>query len=328
MAAHMHVLSSCLRLPEDQDASDSLSFFSDLITRHCQRNEEAKNVNRYLKSRAGRQNRGRRNHQDNPDGASIVTDNGQNSGQDGKSGDPSSPGAITDDCQNCSQEANKNDKADDNVDDSADDSADENADDNVESWAMELVATVADKQSESSDTPWSVICKRWIMSLVDHFASIRVLERACAKFQGDQEINFTLLGVDQRRVPLPDWNIMEDFLRQLTFAEPQGQRDKYIADLKATIKTYEMVDSIPGTADCYRNNVLLPFRNQLDPTKQQKGKKQLKPGSPPTTVTLASCLHCEATLMAVMTYLATDPKHVLGDLLQAHSHFLPTMIVG
>jgi hypothetical protein len=33
-----------LKLPEDQDASDSLIFISDLIKNHCQRSEEAKHV--------------------------------------------------------------------------------------------------------------------------------------------------------------------------------------------------------------------------------------------------------------------------------------------
>lgn len=156
------------------------------------------------------------------------------------------------------------------------------------------------------------------MSLVDHFTSIRVLERACVKLPENTNISFSLLGVDHRRSDLPDWKTIETIIRQLTSAESEIGSVKFIADLKAYVEDYVSEGSMPGTAAQYRDNVVLPFQNQL----------KANPAYTSKCPVVTSCLHCEATLMAVMTYLAADPKHDLGPLLQACSPLLPIMIVS
>ena len=280
MAAYMNIVSSSLRLPEDRDASDALSFISDLINNHCQRSKEAKGLAACLKPR--RKTSGWTNKEGKPD-------------------DPSSRGAVADDGQNSNQEVNLDDNLDDNSDDDLDD----------EAWAMESMgSTPAKNDSELPNAP--VIFRRWIMSLVDHFASVRVLERASVKLPVGDVIDFSLLGVDHRRMTLPNWTTLEAIIRQLTMAASWHHREKYLVHLKAYIQKYETGDSLPGTAARYRDNVLLPFQKQL----------KRDPNIPLTPQIVTTCLHCEATLIAVMTYLATDANHDLGRFLQACSHLL------
>lgn len=145
MAAHMDMLSSSLRFPMDKDACDSLTFISDLIKSHCQQSEEAKGVAPYLKPH--------------------HTNSGGSNAQDGSSDSPSSCGAVADNGQHSSQE--------DNLDDSLVDNLDDNSDD--EAWAMELTALTSDK-NDSASSPRPVVFRRWIMSFIDHFTSVRVLE--------------------------------------------------------------------------------------------------------------------------------------------------------
>ena len=97
-----------------------------------------------------------------------------------------------------------------------------------------------------------VIFRRWIMSLVDHFASVQVLERASVKLPVGDVINFSLLGVDHQRMTLPNWMTLEAIIRQLTMAASWHHREKYLVHLKAYIQKYETGDSLPGTAARYQ----------------------------------------------------------------------------
>jgi hypothetical protein len=156
------------------------------------------------------------------------------------------------------------------------------------------------------------------MSFVDHFTLVQVLEQACVRLLKGATINFSLLSMDHRRMVLPNWETMEAIIHQLTWAEPMAMVEKYIAHLKAHIEEYETEDSIPGMAAQYQDSVVLPFQEQLKPN----------PDHPPMHQVVLACFHCEATLVAVMAYLATDSKHDLGPLFEACSHLLPIMIVS
>ena len=302
MAAHMSMLSNSLRLPEDHDASDSLSFFSALIINHSERNEEAKIVAPNLKPHSkSRRDSSQNNAQDgNSDGLSSfgpVPDNSWNSCQKDNSDDPSSRSEAPGNENSCQEDYLDNP---DNLDDNTDN----------EAWATELIALPVNKNNfEQSGTPWAVICRRWIMSLVDHFTSIRVLERACVRLPKNEEITFSLLGVDHRRATLPEWEIMEDFLRRLTYLENKHATESYITYLKNCIKGYKTGSVLPGTTARCRDSVILPFQDQLN----AGAGKALEPQI------VTTCLHCEATLIAVMTYLSADSKHELGQLLQVCS---------
>jgi hypothetical protein len=289
MAAHMNLLSGYVRLPKDQDASDSLSFISDLIENNSMQSLEAQGVAQYLKSRG----EGRK-HSD------------QSNGQDGNSDGPSSRDGVTDDGQN-SKEDNSNDCWEDDFED-----------DGLPTELTGTPFTPNKNDSEGSVTPEPVIIRRWIMSLVDHFASILVLERACVKLPDSGEISFSLLGVDHRRRNLPDWKKVETITRQLMLAVPTKKTDTFITQLKAYIKNYRSDGCIPGTEARLRDSAILPFQGLL--------KHDLDPQSQTESVT--ACLHCEATLMALMSYLAANSKHDLARLLQACSHLLLIMIIS
>ena len=169
MVAHMNLLSTFLKLPQDENASIGLSFISNLIKKHCKQSAEAIHFAQYL-----------------------------------------SP-------QKSSEEVNMNDDVDD------------------EAWAMESMALTPNQDMfELYGTPWDTIFRRWIMSLVDHFTSIQVLEQACVKLPAAEEIHFSLLGMDHWKSTLPDWELMEDIIHQLQPVKSEAQ-ERYIASLKSYI---------------------------------------------------------------------------------------------
>ena len=183
-----------------------------------------------------------------------------------------------------------------------------------EAWAMESMALTPDQDAfELYGTPWGTIYRRWIMSLVDHFTSIRVLEQACVKLPAGENVSFSLLGMDHQKQTLPDWEIMENIICQLQPMESVS-RETYIADLKSYIETYERKGAQPGTAARYRDTVVLPFQEQL---KSDTVPRNSQP--------VAACFHCEAILIAVMAYLAGDSEHDLTSLFQVCSTFYPSL---
>jgi hypothetical protein len=54
--------------------------------------------------------------------------------------------------------------------------------------------------------------------------------------------------MDHQRATLPDWNLMENLLRRLTFSEIKEHQDEYIQLLKSYITEYKSEHSFPGTA--------------------------------------------------------------------------------
>jgi len=156
----------------------------------------------------------------------------------------------------------------------------------------------------------SEVFRRWIMSLVEHFTSIRLLEHACDKLSESDEIKISLIGVDHWRTKVPAWSSITAMIRDMA---PPGSVDGYIEYLETSIRNFQPTSPPPGTMAQIRENVLLPFHNLLKSTPQY----------------INSCQHCEAVLVAVMAYIATanasqpsdsDPKMSrLQELFQARS---------
>jgi hypothetical protein len=233
----------------------------------------------------------------------VRKNSGQSNPQDGNMDGPSSSGcsAFPDNGENSSQGVNLNDNSDDNFDENSDEQA----------WAMEWMATTPNESNfDRYGTPWPMIFRRWIMSLVDHFTSIQILEWACVKLPKSEEISFSILGMDHQKTNLLDWETMKTMIHQLTPAADKEERDTFIAELETSIIGYENSQGIPRTAAQYRDSVLLPFQQQLKPNPNHSSNPEV----------VASCLHCEATLVAVMAYLATDLDHPINPLFEACPH--------
>jgi hypothetical protein len=164
------------------------------------------------------------------------------------------------------------------------------------------------------------------MCLVEHFTSIHVLEKACIRLLKEEEITFLLLGVDHHETTLPDWEVFATLIHQLTITETPDRQNCFINTLKAWISSYEAQEArgagearkakqpLPAMTVRYEQMVIKPFQGLL--------KGESKP------LVVASCLHCEATLLAVMLYLIMYPDHPLAPLLKACSHLLPVMIIS
>ena len=66
--------------------------------------------------------------------------------------------------------------------------------------------------SEKQD---DVVYRRWIMGLVDHFASIRALEQVSHKLPSEAKINFSLLGLNRPSLRSGSWTAMTKEIRNI-----------------------------------------------------------------------------------------------------------------
>ena len=145
-----------------------------------------------------------------------------------------------------------------------------------------------------------VIYRRWILGLVDHFASIRVLERACGKLPEKAKINFSLLGLNRPSLLCDSWTSMVDNIQAICQDSslfsmvstgkrslPSDLAKKAIAIIETKIKEYKAPSqSVHKTSKRLETMVYSLFKNLLS--------------NPPKIPKFTGCGHCEAILMAII----------------------------
>lgn len=142
--------------------------------------------------------------------------------------------------------------------------------------------------------------RRWIMGLVDHFASIRVLERASSKLPAGGKINFSILGLNRPSLLSDSWDTMSKEIRTLCqdsslvskALESEGtlQPDAAISFMEHKIKAYEVPKTEnKKTSASFEAKVYSFFKDLLSPETSLNPKPQF-----------AGTGHCEAILMAII----------------------------
>jgi len=148
-----------------------------------------------------------------------------------------------------------------------------------------------------------VLCRRWIMGLVDHFASIRVLERVSRQLPPNAEINFSLLGLNRPSLVSDTWTEMADMIRTLCkdnilVSRAQASResdkplppdfaDKAISIIETKIKDYKTPAQSEST-----NKTSMRFEEMVYSFFKKLGL--------PKSLQFRGCGHCEAILMAII----------------------------
>ena len=141
-----------------------------------------------------------------------------------------------------------------------------------------------------------VVYRKWIMGMVDHFASIRVLKRVCGKLPLEAKINFSILGLNRPSLRSDTWDDMvcdiQTLCRDSSLASKASERplppdlaDKVIGILKTKVQQWSKAPvSVNKTSTRFTDMVYQLFQNLLL-------------GKP---LDFTGCGHCEAILMAII----------------------------
>jgi hypothetical protein len=147
-----------------------------------------------------------------------------------------------------------------------------------------------------------VVYRRWIMGLVDHFASIRVLERVSRRLPCEAKINFSLLGLNRPSLQSGSWATMTAEIRRLCEVDslvsealvsreskepPPDFANKAIEIIQTNIEhfAYQNIESVNKTSKRFETTVYAFFRKLVD--------TNMSPN-------FRGCGHCEAILMAII----------------------------
>lgn len=165
-----------------------------------------------------------------------------------------------------------------------------------ESATEESDAGTTDEVLDSAPDVESVY-RRWIMGMVDHFASIRVLERVSGKLPPEAKINFSILGMNRPSLPSCSWATMVGEIQTLCQDSflvskasetrlPPDLANKAIEIIETKINEYKASKSVKNTSARFEATVYQFF------------KKLLSNSTPESQFT--GCNHCEAILMAII----------------------------
>ena len=145
-----------------------------------------------------------------------------------------------------------------------------------------------------------IVYRKWIMGLIDHFASIRVLERVCSKLPSEAKINFSILGLNHLSLSFGSWGMMESEIKTLCKDSsilskvsgkplPDDFANKVIEIIKTKIKEYKIPpasESVKKTSIRFVTMVYDFFRKLLE---GESKHFEFTGGG-----------HCEAILMAII----------------------------
>ena len=170
------------------------------------------------------------------------------------------------------------------------------------SASEESDAEINEEVLNDSDGTVGVVYRKWIMGLVDHFASIRVLERVCGKLPPKGKINFSILGLNRQELQFGSWDTIVTQIQKLCEDSslvskasnkplPPDLANKVIEIIKTKINEYEAptLPSAKKTSGQFGNKVYAFFQTLLSN------------GEP----SFSACGHCEAILMAIIHRVST-----------------------
>jgi len=140
-----------------------------------------------------------------------------------------------------------------------------------------------------------VVYRKWIMGMVDHFASIRVLERVCGKIPPEAKINFSILGLNRPTLS-HSWDAMVREIKTVCqnsslvlqaskMPQPPDLADTVIGILKTKIKEWSKAPESVYKTSARFNEMVYAFFQKLLLAKTHR---------------FTGCGHCEAILMAII----------------------------
>jgi hypothetical protein len=150
-----------------------------------------------------------------------------------------------------------------------------------------------------------VLYRRWIMGMVDHFASIRVLERVCRKLPPKGKINYSILGLNRPSLSSGTWDVMVNEIKTLCQDSslvsqalkkppPHNLADEAIRIIKTKIEEYEEQVTVKKSSMRFERTVYGFF------------KKLLSKSPNPLKACFSGCGHCEAILMAIIYRISNE----------------------
>ena len=160
---------------------------------------------------------------------------------------------------------------------------------------------------EFMDPDTTLVYRRALMSFVDHYAGLRILERRSMALPADEKIKLSLIAIKHPSLYYRPWEEMECVIIE---ACPDSGLSNSLKFWRIIAKIKELVLGITSSTD----NVILAFKTLL-----QLDSKLVKTQSkyPP----LNASIHCESSLAAILCQLhenwISSPDASLLELFQA-----------
>ena len=157
-----------------------------------------------------------------------------------------------------------------------------------------------------------VIFRRWIMGLVDHYASIRVLERVSRRLPPEGKIKFTILGLNRSPLPNDSWDKMVGEIRSLCqdISLVSQARASIGENLKALLENPDLASKAIQIIETKINKFYLQDSSVNKTSLRFETMvynffKDLISQKPNSNRLFAGCNHCEAILMAIIHRIST-----------------------
>jgi len=162
--------------------------------------------------------------------------------------------------------------------------------------------------------------RRSLMSFVDHFAGLYLLQRRSLKLPPNENINLSLIGIrPQGRFYYFPWDVMEGVIRR-TCEDVKlrgGSNPVEGEDIIKKIKDF-LLNKIGYNLNNY--GVVLAFQNLL----MNQGKRLEETQYPP----FRACIHCESSLATILCQIHgdSDLNQDLSTLFKASPSFLTLIL--
>ena len=184
---------------------------------------------------------------------------------------------------------------------------------------------------DTHDEEVGSIYRRSLMSFVDHFAGIFLLQRRSSKLPASETIKLSLIAVrPPRKSYYFSWDVMENVIRETCKSFRAGESDTVkgesdtvkgesdtVKSEDVIIKIKEFLQQIP--ADGNLSGVIFAFKTLL---KAHEDRTQLSESQYPI---FNACIHCESSIAAILCLIHGDDwdrNEALSTLFKASSSFI------
>ena len=137
-----------------------------------------------------------------------------------------------------------------------------------------------------------LIYRKSIMSFVDHYAALRLLERRCTRLPVDETIKLSLIAVNHKTLPYLPWEDMEKVIKKIcqstNTSNDDGSEDM-IDKLKKLIDSERESENPPAAIVAFKT--LLKISSSNTPLTERQ--------YPP----FKARIHCESSLAAILCHL-------------------------
>jgi hypothetical protein len=151
---------------------------------------------------------------------------------------------------------------------------------------------------DASET--KLIYRKSIMSFVDHYAALRLLERRCTRLPVDETIKLSLITVNHKNLCYLSWEDMEKVIKKMCRDFSSTNTSNYDGSQDVIDKLKKLIESEP---DSENSLAIVAFKSLLkfSSSSTPLNERQYPP--------FKARIHCESSLAAILSQLHDHGTH-------------------